>query len=54
MKKMHKNALSNTTIKSINRSKYNKVVFKENTYPDPTLEYEFRVDGWRKKKIGAK
>lgn len=54
MKKMHKNALSNATIKSVNRSKYNKVELNENTYPDPRIEYDIRDDGWRKKKIGAK
>jgi len=54
MKTVHRQAISNTTLKSINRSKYNKVVLKENTYPDPREHYEIRIDGWRKKKIGVK
>lgn len=49
MKTNHRIATSNKTIKSINRSKYNKVVLSENTYPDLREQYEIRADGWRKK-----
>lgn len=53
MKTNHRIATSNATIKSINRSKYNKVELNENTYPDPRIKYEIRADGWRKRKIGV-
>lgn len=52
--KMHRQATSNTTLKSINRSKYNKVILSENTYPDPRIEYEIKSDGWRRRKVGVK
>ena len=47
--KKHRTATSNTSIKNVNRSKYNKVELNENTYPDPRIEYEIKADGWRKK-----
>ena len=53
MNKIHRQATSNTTLKNTNRSKYNKVTLKEDTYPDPRIEYEIKADGWRKRKIGA-
>jgi len=53
MKKTHRQATSNTTLKHINRSKYLKVELKTGTYPMPHIEYEMRADGWRKRKIGA-
>jgi hypothetical protein len=47
----HRDALSKTTLKNINRSKYYKVTNFLNSYPDITKQYEFRQDGWRRKKV---
>lgn len=49
--KKHKDAISRTTLRSINKSKYNKVEYMENTYPDFSKIYEFRHDGWRRKQV---
>jgi hypothetical protein len=46
--KKHKDALSKTTLKSFNSSKYNKVK-RTKTPPDVRKEYIIRNDGWRKR-----
>lgn len=47
--RIHRDILSNTTLKSINSSKYNYV---KRTVPpnDISKKYEIRQDGWRRKK----
>ena len=51
--KTHANALSNTTLHRIRGGKYKKIA---RTVPpkDMSKEYEFRPDGWRKKKCEKK
>jgi len=44
----HKNCMSNRSLKSINRSKYNKVAM-EKVAPNEEDHYVIRRDGWRRK-----
>ncbi len=46
--KKHKDALSNSTLKSYLNNKYNKVS-RTKTLPDLSKEYDMRKDGWRRK-----
>lgn len=50
MKKIHKNILSKTTLKSINCSRYNKVI-RTKPVEDIKKEYIIRRDGWRRKNV---
>lgn len=46
--KTHKDLLSNTSMKAINSSKYNKFT-PEKSAPDMSKFYTIRRDGWRRK-----
>lgn len=44
---MHRNILSNNSLKSFNHSKYNKV-YRSQPIKDITKEYEIHSNGWRR------
>ena len=49
MQKRHKDALSNTSLKNYNPSKYNKVSMTRAAIDEEKF-YEIRRDGWRRRR----